>query len=204
MASRIAWCLPSGASLFALLTCLCSALAQNAPVFEYSEYHRQIREDSVVGTSVVTMTANDADVGDRVTYFIDRVESNNYVPGSRLFFVQEFSGLVTTTALFDAEDDRFFHVFVRAQDDSPSRMSSTVQLTVILEDTDDSPPSIKVLDPQVVFADGRKPNIDNGFPVDVARTVKVQDEDSDLFGLRYLSAALRSTTGVSELLSLCF
>lgn len=182
-------------ALLVLLANSYTVLAQRAPVFELPEYHREIREDTPVDTSFVRLTATDED-GDSVTYSLVNATSNNFVQASRIFRVVAATGEIRTAASLDAEVDRFFIVWIRAQDSSAFRLSAAVQLTVVIQDVDDSRPIITVLDRQIVFTDGQRPNIVNGFPVDLTRTVKVTDADTDFHGLRRFDSSLRSVTRV--------
>uniref|UniRef100_A0A3Q4GG74 Protocadherin 2 gamma 28 n=1 Tax=Neolamprologus brichardi TaxID=32507 RepID=A0A3Q4GG74_NEOBR len=87
----------------------------NAPVFTQSIYEASIRENLAVGTTVMRVTATDADHGSngRITYSISSILDN----ARGLFEVNGESGEIRLIGNVDYEKARTFQINIRASDD---------------------------------------------------------------------------------------
>ncbi|KAG9265353.1 protocadherin Fat 3 [Astyanax mexicanus] len=115
----------------------------NAPIFAQQSYEVFVNESVGVGTTVVTVTASDADHGEN-GYITYSMASLTPLP----FAVHQFSGAVTTTQELDFESSsESFSFVVRASDwGAPYRRESEVNVTVHLENVNDNQPLFEKVD----------------------------------------------------------
>ncbi|KAK2158072.1 hypothetical protein LSH36_178g06015 [Paralvinella palmiformis] len=114
-----------------------------APQFSPSvTYSTSVSEASTVGTSVVTVTASDADVDGHVTFSITAGD-----PGSQ-FRIDPVTGLVSLQDLLDYETSTTYTLEIEAVDEAASPLTSTATLTVTVTDYNDNVPSC----PDTVFS----------------------------------------------------
>eukprot|EP00051_Salpingoeca_urceolata_P025110 m.445779 g.445779 ORF g.445779 m.445779 type:complete len:6907 (-) comp20305_c8_seq21:164-20884(-) len=104
----------------------------NVPAFTQLIYTTSLREGLGSGAQVLTVFAEDDDVGDfgRVTYSI----STSGVP----FEIGSVSGSITTTADIDFEAVQEYRLFVKAQDSG--RLSHDAEVIVTIEDVNEHKP----------------------------------------------------------------
>lgn len=112
----------------------------NPPVFQHGPYHATVPEMSDVGTSVIQVTAQDADdpsygTSARLVYVV--------LEGLPFFSVDPQSGLVrTATPNMDREAQAELLVVIQAKDmgGQAGGLSGSVTVTVTLSDVNDNPP----------------------------------------------------------------
>lgn len=109
----------------------------NAPVFARKSYQASISEAEGVGTSVLTLSARDADQGlnGRIQYTFAGGDD-----GDGAFSVDPTSGIVRTSAPLDREKVAQYQLIALAVDRGSPAMTSSVQITVDIDDVNDSPP----------------------------------------------------------------
>ncbi|XP_050681661.1 protocadherin-like wing polarity protein stan isoform X2 [Leptidea sinapis] len=109
----------------------------NEPVFKQQLYTATIMEDALVGTSVIQVSASDADVGlnGRVHYELD---SKDREEGS--FVIDPASGVIRTNKALDRESAATYDLKALAIDGGTPSQSSTVIVHIKIEDINDSPP----------------------------------------------------------------
>ncbi|TSK67186.1 Protocadherin Fat 3 [Bagarius yarrelli] len=109
----------------------------NAPVFTQQSYEVFVNESIPVGTTVVVITALDADHGEN-SYITYSMASLMPLP----FTIHQFNGALTTTQELDFESfSESFSFVVRASDwGAPYRRESEVNVTVHLENVNDNKP----------------------------------------------------------------
>ncbi|TRY60847.1 hypothetical protein DNTS_021639 [Danionella cerebrum] len=109
----------------------------HAPSFLQQSYEAFVNESVATGTTVVVLTASDADHGEN-GYITYSMASLTPLP----FSVQQFTGAVITTQELDFESSlESFTFVVRASDwGSPYRRESEVNVTVHLENVNDNKP----------------------------------------------------------------
>uniref|UniRef100_A0A4W3J9S8 FAT atypical cadherin 1b n=1 Tax=Callorhinchus milii TaxID=7868 RepID=A0A4W3J9S8_CALMI len=110
----------------------------NAPVFVEKTYTSTLSEASVVGTSVVQVTATDIDSGmNRVIYY-QLVEDDT--KNSDYFHIDGSSGLILTARVLDYEQIERYNLLVRALDSGKPALSSDIVVIVHITDLNDNPP----------------------------------------------------------------
>ncbi|XP_023246804.1 protocadherin-like wing polarity protein stan [Copidosoma floridanum] len=110
----------------------------NAPTFNTVQYHGAIREDVLIGTSVVKVTATDKDDGlnGRVKYILDN-------DGDGSFAIDPATGMIRTSKALDRESTARYILKAVAVDRGSPALSTTVAVVVKLEDVNDSPPAFE-------------------------------------------------------------
>ncbi|XP_033996219.1 protocadherin Fat 3 [Trematomus bernacchii] len=111
----------------------------NPPLFQNTSYSSVIAENSMIGTAVLQVFAQDQDSEKNaaVSYQIlsDIYNSTDY------FHIDSNSGLVFTARLLDYELVQRYNFIVRATDSGDPALSSDVSVTVTITDTNDNPPN---------------------------------------------------------------
>ena len=134
------------------------------------QYTASIREGSAIGTNVTTIYATDQDAGIRGEVYYNITGGNE----EGKFVVDMSSGLVQTSGFLDRETNPNYVLTVTAYDGSlpPRRRYTHGQLTITIEDINDSPPQLTG-DSLVVIPE----NLTIG---DVLTTLSATDADSGL------------------------
>uniref|UniRef100_A0A8C7I9V6 Cadherin domain-containing protein n=1 Tax=Oncorhynchus kisutch TaxID=8019 RepID=A0A8C7I9V6_ONCKI len=117
----------------------------NSPAFSSSSYTIDISEDAAQGTTVLEVTATDADEGEngKVLYFLSQEARG-------AFTVDENTGCITTASPVDREKRASYSFRVFAVDLSPAEPRNTsAQVTVTILDINDNAPFF-IQDPLVV------------------------------------------------------
>ncbi|XP_068187350.1 protocadherin Fat 3 [Antennarius striatus] len=111
----------------------------NSPLFLNISYSSVLAENSMIGTTVLQVFAQDQDSDKNadVTYQIlsDIYNSSDY------FQIDSNSGLISMAYLLDYELIQRYNFIVRAVDSGDPALSSDVSVTVTITDTNDSPPN---------------------------------------------------------------
>ena len=154
-------------SAFAFVTVSVLDMNDNAPVFEEEEYRIMTQEETPPGTVSLNVTASDADEGD------NRVLRYSFLEQSNLFSIDEATGVLSNTRLLDYEADPVILLTVVATDMGTPPISSLVNISVILTDVNDNPPSLILMPDTVVVNE----SVDIGSVLSVA---VYTDPDSDL------------------------
>ncbi|KAK8767142.1 hypothetical protein V5799_006076 [Amblyomma americanum] len=113
-------------------------LNDNAPLFDPMSYSDEVFENVTVGSSLLRVSATDLDSGDngRIVYSI--VEGD---PDGHLAI--EANGTIITRMPLDREKKSLYSLVVRATDQAIEvhrRLSSSVQVTIVLKDVNDMVP----------------------------------------------------------------
>ncbi|XP_037925112.1 cadherin-related tumor suppressor [Hermetia illucens] len=157
-------------SLSTTLTVYCNVLDlnDNAPIFDPMSYSNEIFENVSIGTSVVTVSATDIDSGDngRIEYSITSGDDNDD-------FEIATNGTIRTKRELDRETKNSYNLVVTAKDcakePEQKRLSSTVQVTIVLKDVNDQSPS---------FTSPNETSIMENIPINtVVMAVKAIDRD---------------------------
>lgn len=109
----------------------------NPPNFVLPSYSASIREDALVGSSVIQVSASDKDIGlsGQVRYTFSGGED-----GEGAFIVEPTSGIIRTNQLLDRESVSLYRLTVHAVDRGITALSSAATITVNVEDVNDNPP----------------------------------------------------------------
>ncbi|XP_032776156.1 protocadherin gamma-B2-like isoform X19 [Strigops habroptila] len=113
----------------------------NAPVFAQERYRVSLREDAVPGSTVLNVSASDADAGSnaRITYGFGKMPAKVL----QKFMVDAESGRITLQESLDFEDTRAFRLAVEARDGGGLLAHCQVEVEVL--DVNDNAPDITVL-----------------------------------------------------------
>ena len=113
----------------------------NPPVFQQTTYVANVPEDALIGTSVLQVTATDADQGfnGRVRYVLVDGDGD-----AAPFTLDATSGILRTNKLLDRESTAKYDLLVQAVDRGTPELSGAAQVTVIIDDVNDSPPSFDI------------------------------------------------------------
>ncbi|XP_069366544.1 protocadherin Fat 3 [Paralichthys olivaceus] len=111
----------------------------NPPLFQNNSYFTVLPENSMIGTTVLQVFAQDQDSEKNaaVSYQILSDIYNN----SDYFHIDSSSGLIFTARLLDYELVQRYNFIVRAMDSGDPALSSDVSVTVTVTDTNDNPPN---------------------------------------------------------------
>ncbi|XP_036974824.1 protocadherin Fat 3 isoform X2 [Acanthopagrus latus] len=111
----------------------------NPPLFQNTSYSSVLAENSMIGTTVLQLFAQDQDSEKNaiVSYQIlpDVYNSTDY------FLIDINSGLIFTARLLDYELTQRYNFIVRVTDSGDPALSSDVSVTVTVTDTNDNPPN---------------------------------------------------------------
>ncbi|XP_006128510.2 protocadherin Fat 1 isoform X2 [Pelodiscus sinensis] len=110
----------------------------NPPLFTKPSYTVILSEASVIGTSVVQVSATDSDSGTnrRLSYHL--VENNS--KSHEYFHMDSSSGLILTARTLDYEQTQQHKLLIRAVDGGMPPLSSDLIVTVSITDLNDNPP----------------------------------------------------------------
>ncbi|XP_045034928.1 protocadherin-like wing polarity protein stan isoform X2 [Daphnia magna] len=113
----------------------------NPPVFQQTTYTANVPEDALIGTSVLQVTATDADQGfnGRVRYVLLDSDAN-----ASPFTLDATSGILRTNKLLDRESTAKYDLLVQAIDRGTPELSGAASVIVIIDDVNDSPPSFNI------------------------------------------------------------
>ncbi|XP_016844332.1 protocadherin-like wing polarity protein stan isoform X2 [Nasonia vitripennis] len=110
----------------------------NAPTFDSVQYQGAVREDVLIGTSVLKVTATDIDDGlnGRVKYVLEN-------DGDGSFAIDPATGVIRTAKALDRESTARYNLKAVAVDRGSPALSSTISVVIKIEDVNDSPPTFE-------------------------------------------------------------
>ncbi|KAM8732966.1 protocadherin gamma-A3-like [Acanthopagrus schlegelii] len=113
----------------------------NAPVFNQSVYKAFVMENTVKGTSIITVNATDADSGSNglITYSLSKMKGS----AADIFSVDENTGTISVSGQIDYEKNRKYEVRVEAKDHGGLTGTSKVIFDVF--DVNDNAPVINIM-----------------------------------------------------------
>ncbi|KAM9857018.1 protocadherin-23 [Aulostomus maculatus] len=111
----------------------------NAPVFSHTEYHAQVSENSLVGTRLVQVSAQDPDLGTNSLLRYDIISGNS--KGHLRLDPQ--SGILVVNSSLDYEEDSKYTLTIRASDggelSEDRKVAFAVVFITVLDENDNSP-----------------------------------------------------------------
>ncbi|XP_064201137.1 protocadherin Fat 1-like isoform X1 [Anguilla rostrata] len=110
----------------------------NPPVFGAEVYAASLSEASVIGTSVLRVTASDADSGGTGALFYQLVEDGG--ENFDCFGIDRDSGVIWTACALDREETARHKLVVRAVDDGVPALSSDAAVLIDVTDLNDNAP----------------------------------------------------------------
>ncbi|XP_054751092.2 cadherin EGF LAG seven-pass G-type receptor 2-like [Lytechinus pictus] len=156
----------------------------NSPVFEETSYSAEIQENSLAFTSVITISASDADQGSNseVKYTFEDGDS-----GGGRFTIDETSGVIRVASMLDREYQAEYVLVAVAYDQGVPSLKTSAEITVEITDINDNPPVFDERDYYVTIRENRDPgeqvmklmasDPDSGFNAHVQYTIVRGDQD---------------------------
>ncbi|XP_064017513.1 protocadherin gamma-A10-like isoform X10 [Pogoniulus pusillus] len=143
----------------------------NAPVFIPAEYTVRVPEDVPVGSTLVTVTAIDADEGmnGHVKYSLNKITEK----ASKIFQLNVETGAVTLNRSLDFEQGNSYELEVQADDGGG--LSDTAKVAITVTDVNDNTPEISVRSSLSEISEDTPPET-------VVALLHVQDRDSGANG----------------------
>uniref|UniRef100_A0A3B4UK37 Cadherin domain-containing protein n=1 Tax=Seriola dumerili TaxID=41447 RepID=A0A3B4UK37_SERDU len=143
----------------------------NAPVFNQSVYKASVMENTIRGTSVVTVNATDADSGSygRIIYSLSKMKGS----AVDIFGIDEKTGTICVSGQIDYEKDRKYEVRVEAKDYGGLIGTSKVIFDVF--DVNDNAPVINIMS----FS---SPVSEDARPGTTIAVLNIKDADSEKNG----------------------
>ncbi|XP_055064636.2 protocadherin beta-7-like isoform X3 [Misgurnus anguillicaudatus] len=139
----------------------------NVPVFSQSVYKVTLPENTPSGTSVITVSATDADEGldGEVSYEFSRISDK----AAKLFSVEKTTGQIVVIGEVDYEEEQNYEMGIQAKD--ASGLSSTAKVIIDISDVNDNPP-------RIILKSLNNPIPENSLPGTEVGIINVQDKDS--------------------------
>ncbi|XP_061840113.1 protocadherin-23 [Nerophis lumbriciformis] len=123
----------------AVVTVTVTDCNDNAPTFFSTEYHARVSENSLVGTSLIQVSAHDPDLGFNGSLRYDIVSGDSR---GRLKLDPQ-SGLLVVNSSLDYEEDAKYALTIRASDGGETSVARKVAFTVVfitvLDENDNTP-----------------------------------------------------------------
>ncbi|KAM9740539.1 protocadherin alpha-8-like isoform 9-T9 [Menidia menidia] len=115
----------------------------NAPVFNQTLYKTKVYENVKVGTSIITLHANDLDEGKNgeIIYSFSEVGRGKQTD---IFAIDKVTGTVTNIKNIDFEEKNAYDIRVQASDGAIFPMTSHAKLLIEVLDVNDNAPEITV------------------------------------------------------------
>ncbi|KAF1378536.1 hypothetical protein PFLUV_G00191580 [Perca fluviatilis] len=111
----------------------------NPPLFQNTSYSSVLAENSMIGTTVLQVFAQDQD-SEKNAVVSYQILSDIY-NSTDFFHIDSNSGFIFMARLLDYELIQRYNFIVRAMDSGDPALSSDVSVTVIVTDTNDNPPN---------------------------------------------------------------
>ncbi len=177
----------------------------NDPVFKQEIYNARVPEDALVGTSIVTISATDKDIGlnGRVRYTFEGGNS-----GGGDFVIDPTVGVIRTDRPLDREKISHYELIAYAVDRGTPERSTSVVINIELEDVNDNRPQFESqhIDLYIMENSPIGSTVDTIIAVDPDEGVNAEVEysivggtDGDLFALQTGSDRHATITTLTEL-----
>ncbi|XP_053935684.1 protocadherin gamma-A5-like [Cuculus canorus] len=139
----------------------------NAPVFSQAEYTVRVPEDVPVGSTLVTLTATDADEGTNghVKYSLQKFT----MKASQIFELDSETGAISLLRILDFEEGESYEMQVQARDGGG--LSDIAKVSITVTDVNDNAPEISVRSALTEISEDAPPGT-------VVALLHVQDLDS--------------------------
>uniref|UniRef100_A0A8C4R486 Cadherin, EGF LAG seven-pass G-type receptor 2 n=1 Tax=Eptatretus burgeri TaxID=7764 RepID=A0A8C4R486_EPTBU len=121
----------------------------NAPQFSEERYRVSVSEDVRIPSTVLTVSATDADKGDNAKLQFSIISGN----GARQFSIDPNTGEIQVVSPLDFEIEKDYVLNIRVQDNGRPHRSSKSVVTIKVEDVNDNPPLLNPYFESTVYED---------------------------------------------------
>ncbi|XP_051559265.1 protocadherin Fat 1a [Myxocyprinus asiaticus] len=128
----------TGAKAEVFVDIIVEDINDNSPVFHHNMYNANLSEASVIGTSVLQVSASDADTGSNKVLFYQIVENKDKT--SDYFSIDRDTGTIWTAHMLDHEEKTRHQLIIRAVDGGVPALSSDVTVLIDVTDLNDNAP----------------------------------------------------------------
>uniref|UniRef100_A0A8C5N1A1 Cadherin EGF LAG seven-pass G-type receptor 3 n=1 Tax=Leptobrachium leishanense TaxID=445787 RepID=A0A8C5N1A1_9ANUR len=130
------------------------------PHFPQYNYQAQVAENDPPGTPVITVTAQDPDMGDTgsLLYSMDALMNSKSL---ELFSIDSATGLISTIESLDRESMERHYFRVTAVDNGSPRLSATTMVAITVTDMNDHSPTFE----QAEYKESIRENVEEGYPI---------------------------------------
>lgn len=113
----------------------------NSPVFESSRYYLNLAENIEKGTTILKVTAHDADTGSNgdIRYAFNETSGDIL----NIFDIDMHTGVIASLVLLDREQIAEYNFYVIAMDNGQPKRNAQTSITIKLKDYNDCPPKFK-------------------------------------------------------------
>lgn len=117
-----------------------------APVFENAPYSTSVFEDAPIGTTVLIVTATDADVGinAQITYSLSNDDTSTGMSAAEVFTINPQTGAIITKTVLDRETTSGYSLTITAKDGGNPSHSETTIVEIGVTDVNDNKPMFNV------------------------------------------------------------
>ncbi|XP_025063474.1 protocadherin Fat 1 isoform X5 [Alligator sinensis] len=168
----------------------------NPPLFKKQSYSAALSEASVIGTSVIQVSATDADSGTNRGISYHLIENNS--KSHDYFHIDSSTGLILTARSLDYEQTQQHKLVVRAIDSGMPPLNSDIIVTVDVTDLNDNPPIFS----QLLYEAKISELAPRGHFVTCVKASDADNSDVDkleysiLTGNDHMNFAINSKTGI--------
>uniref|UniRef100_A0A6Q2YT70 Cadherin domain-containing protein n=1 Tax=Esox lucius TaxID=8010 RepID=A0A6Q2YT70_ESOLU len=115
----------------------------NTPIFPKSLYKTRISENVLIGTTLITINATDADVGTNgeIIYSLNKDDQDRVLD---VFHIDPNTGSITIKGIIDFEEHPAFEIRAQASDKGQPPMAAHCKVLVEVVDLNDNAPEIAV------------------------------------------------------------
>lgn len=159
----------------------------NRPQFSQRLYRAVVPENSIPGTSVIVVTAEDRDTNKSLSFSLESPKQPEFL---KLLRINQTTGEVTVLGRIDREQFSWINVTVRAADSSKNPLHGTAELAIqVLDENDNNP----------IFDDENlhKVTIPEDAPIG-SLVVKVSASDADINAFGKLTYLLDSSSSLGK------
>ncbi|XP_051789696.1 protocadherin-10-like isoform X13 [Erpetoichthys calabaricus] len=115
----------------------------NAPKFERQIYQVEVSENTLIGTTFITLNATDADEGSNAELLYS-FNPHTSEKAQMKFHLNSRTGELSVNELLDFEQSRQYELFVQAKDNGPNPMTGHCKVIIKVLDSNDNQPEIIV------------------------------------------------------------
>ncbi|XP_061685390.1 protocadherin-23 [Syngnathoides biaculeatus] len=166
-----------------------------SPAFSRDIYAAGVAENRQPGELVVQVSTTDEDSEENAVVWYSLLPG----PGSELFSINPSTGLITTSAFLDREQQPQFTLRVQARDSGPRPLSSTATVLCSVLDDNDNPPGFSQSSFQISLSENLPPGVVHtaqAFDPDVGENATIRysilGEDYGVFAISGHSGAIKT------------